>query len=218
MVAVAAIVVIVAVAAVLANAGVLGGDGVPAEGLTRVLVVAASPNDEGAVVGQIVMVVDVTEEPAALEPISPALAVSIPGTTYATLGDAYPFGGGAGVAEALARARDEVPYPYVALSADELAGAVTAAGGMNVTLPADMSVFDGSDLFTFERGEQMLSAAELHAVLKGAPYLADGERERLDASLAEGLAAVLAAEPESLTGATRTNLAADALARIAGSL
>ncbi len=89
---------------------------------------------------------------------------------------------------------------------------------MNVTLPADMSVFDGSDLFTFERGEQMLSAAELHAVLKGAPYLADGERERLDASLAEGLAAVLAAEPESLTGATRTNLAADALARIAGSL
>ena len=218
MVAAAAIVVIVAVAAVLANAGVLGGDGVPAEGLTRVLVVAASPNDEGAVVGQIVMVVDVTEEPAALEPISPALAVSIPGTTYATLGDAYPFGGGAGVAEALARARDEVPYPYVALSADELAGAVTAAGGMNVTLPADMSVFDGSDLFTFERGEQMLSAAELHAVLKGAPYLADGERERLDASLAEGLAAVLAAEPESLTGATRTNLAADALARIAGSL
>lgn len=218
MVALAAVLVIVAVAGVLANAGVLGGDGVPAEGLNRVLIVAASPDERGDVVGQIIVIADVTEKPAALEAVSPALAVSIPGTTYDTLADAYPFGGGAGVADALARACDEVALPYVALSAEELAGAVDAAGGITVALPADMSVFDGTDLFTFERGEQTLSAAELHAVLKGAPYLADGERERLDASLAEGLAGVLASEQDALTGATRTNLSTDALLRVATSL
>ena len=218
MVAFAAVLVIVAVAAVLANAGVLGGDGVPAEGLTRVLIVAASPDENGDVVGQIIVLADVTEKPAALEAVSPALPVSIPGTTYDTLADAYPFGGGAGVADALARARDEVPHPYVALTAEELADAVDAAGGITVALPADMSVFDGTDLFTFERGEQTLGAAELQAVLKGAPYLADADRERLDASLAQGLAAVLAADQEALTGATRTNLSSDALMRVAASL
>jgi len=218
LVAVGAIAVIVAVVGILAQAGALSGDGVPAKGLTRVLIVAASPDENGDVVGQIVMIADLTEEPAALEAVSPALEVTIPGTTYSTLGDAYPFGGGAGVAEALARTRGGAPLPYVALGADELAQAVTDAGGIRVTLPADMSVFDGDRLFTFDRGEQTLSAAELQAVLKGAPYLTDEERERLNESLAEGLAAVLAEEPGVLEGATRTDLAPDALQRVAASL
>ena len=218
LVAAGAIAVIVAAAALLAQAGVLGSRGVPADALSRVLIVAASPDEDGSVVGQIVMIADVTAQPAALEPVSPALAVSIPGTTYDTLADAYPFGGGAGTAEALARARDEEPLPYVAISADELADAVDAAGGMRVTLPEAMSVFDGTDLFTFKAGTQTLTAARLSAVLKGAPYLADREREALDASLAEGLAAVLSAEPGVLTGATRTDLAPDALERLAAAM
>jgi hypothetical protein len=218
LVAAGAIAVIVAAAALLAQAGVLGSRGVPADALSRVLIVAASPDENGSVVGQIVMIADVTAQPAALEPVSPALAVSIPGTTYDTLADAYPFGGGAGTAEALARARGEEPLPYVALTASELADAVDAAGGMRVTLPEAMSVFDGTDLFTFKAGTQTLTAARLSAVLKGAPYLADREREALDASLAEGLAAVLSAEPGVLTGATRTDLAPDALERLAAAM
>lgn len=218
LVAIVAVAVLVAVVALLAQAGVVGSRGVPADALSRVLIVAASPDENGGVVGQIVMIADVTAQPAALEPVSPALAVSIPGTTYDTLADAYPFGGGAGTAEALARARGEEPLPYVALSADELAGAVDAAGGMRVTLPEAMSVFDGTDLYTFKAGTQTLSAARLSAVLKGAPYLADSEREALDASLAEGLAAVLSAEPGVLTGATRTDLAPDALERLAAAM
>lgn len=213
-----AIVVIVAAAVILGEAGVLGPEGVAAEDLTRVLIVAASPDENGDVVGQIITIVDVTESPAALEPLSPALEVSIPGTTYSALADAYAFGGGAGTAEALADARNEAPLPYVAISADELAAAVEAAGGMRVTLPADMSVFDGTDLYTFKRGAQTLSVARLQAVLKGAPYLAEAEQQALDASLAEGLAAVLAANPGTLEGATRTDLAPDALERVAATL
>lgn len=218
LIALIAIGVIVAAAAVLAQAGVLGSQGVSADELSRVVIVAASPDESGSVVGQIILIANVTESPATLEPVSPALEVSIPGTNYNTLADAYPFGGGAGTAAALARARNESALPYVAISADELAAAVEAAGGMRVTLPAPMSVFDGDDLFTFKAGEQLLTAARVRAVLKGAPYLADREREALDASLAEGLAGVLSAEPGVLTGAARTDLAPDALERLAAAM
>lgn len=217
-IAITAMTVIVAGAAILAQAGVIGSKGVAAEGLTRVLIVAASPDEDGDVVGQIITIVDLTKQPTVLEAVSPTLQVSIPGTTYTTLADAYPFGGGAGTAEALARARGEDPLPYVALTADELAAAVEAAGGMRVTLPEAMSVFDGSDLYTFKAGEQTLTAPRLWAALKGAPYLADAERKTLDASLADGLAAVLAAEPWVLNGAAHTDLAPDALERLAAAM
>lgn len=187
-----------------------GSATVDAEDLSRVLIVAAAPDDSGDVVGQIVFVADLTEGPAALEPVSPALEVTIPGTTYGTLGDAYPFGGGAGTADALARARGDEPLPYVAIDARGLAEALEAVGTVEVTLPADMSVFDGDDLFTFSEGSQQLTAQEVLAVLKGAPYLTMGERERLDASLAEALAGALAASPETLEGAS-TNLSPHAV-------
>lgn len=186
------------------------GGAVDAEDLTRVLIVAAAPDDSGDVVGQIVVIADLTEGPAALEPVSPALEVAIPGTTYRALGDAYPFGGGAGTADALARARDEDPLPYVALDADALTEALEAAEPLALTLPADMSVYDGDDLFTFEAGTQELSAKEVLAVLKGAPYLTAGEREKLDASLAEVLADAISVSPETIVGAS-TDLSPEAI-------
>lgn len=213
LIALTAVVVVVAAAVILVQAGVLGSRAVSADDLSRVLIVAASPDENGSVVAQVIAVVDVTTTPATLEPVSPALNVTIPGTTYDTLADAYPFGGGRGVAEALARARNEEPLPYVALTADELAGAVEAAGGMRVTLPAAMSVFDGEDLYTFKAGEQTLSAARLQAVLKGAPYLADAEREKLDAELGAALAGLLAESPEPLASAD-TDLDESALAAL----
>jgi hypothetical protein len=194
-----------------------GSAEVSAEDLSRVLIVAAAPDENGDVVGQIVLIADVTEDPAALEAVSPALEVTIPGTTYSALGDAYPFGGGAGTAEALARAEGGEPLPYVAIDANALEAALEAAGPLSVTLPADMSVYDGDDLYTFEAGKQTLSAVELLAVLKGAPYLTMGERDKLDASLAEALAEALAASPGTLEGAD-TNLSPEAIVRLQGAL
>jgi len=217
-IAVVAVLVIAGAAVLLNRAGVIGPRGVAAEDLGRVLIVAASPDENGDVMGQIIMVADVTKSPAALAAVSPATEVRIPGTTYSTLGDAYAFGGGEGTARALAQIEGGEMLPYVAISSGELADAVAAAGGMRVTLPAAMSVFDGHDLFTFKEGPQTLSASRLQAVLKGAPYLADDERDALDASLAEGLAGVLASEPGTLRDALRTDLGPDALARIAASL
>jgi hypothetical protein len=211
------IVVVLVAAAALYGVWSRSAGVVKAEDLGRVLVVAASPDDNGAIVGQIVMIADVTSTPAALEAVSPALQVTIPGTTYSALGDAYPFGGGAGTADALARARDEEPLPYVAISPEDLEAALEAVGTVSVTLPVEMSVFDGEDLYTFDKGEQTLSAGEFLAVLKGAPYLTMGERDKLDASLAAALAEVIAAAPEVLETAD-TDLGPEALARLRGAL
>lgn len=188
---VAAVVVLLLVGvagAALVLTGGLGGTTVSAEELDRVLLVAASANESGEVVGQIIAVVSVAER--RVEPVSPALEVAIPGTSYSTLGDAYPFGGGEGTASAYERTSDEL-LPYVALTPEQLQIAIEGAGGLEVTLPADLSVFDGERLYAFEKGKQTLDAAEVRALLKGAPYLTSSERDELDTGLAEALADAL---------------------------
>lgn len=204
------LIVAVALAGALVYGSWNGAARVSAEELTRVLIVAAAPDETGAVVGQIIAIADVRA--GTFEAVSPALEAAIPGTSYSTLADAYPFGGGRGTAEALARAQGEEPLPYVAIDAQALRDAVTEAGGLRVTLRAPMSVFDGEELYTFETGAQTLDAAELGAVLKGAPYRTAELREKLDAELATGLLAVLAASPETLAEASDTNLSPEAVA------
>lgn len=197
--------------------GVMNPAQVSAEDLSRVLIVAASPNETGAVVGQIIVELELTSDRADVSPVSPALGVTIPGTSYSTLADAYPFGGGVGTAAALARARDEQPLPYVAIGAEELSTAVDAAGGVRVDLPAPMNVFDGEHLYALKAGKQTLTANELQAVLKGAPYLGERQREDLERELSSALIHALGAYPEALQSAD-TNLSEGALARLKDAL
>jgi hypothetical protein len=194
--------------------GVFESGTVGVDDLAEVALVAAAPDENGDVVAQIVALVDVRA--GSLEPVSPATGVTLPGTTYGTLADAYPFGGGAGVAEALARARVAEAPAYLALDAAALRSAVAQAGGAEITLPAEMAVFDGETLYTFAPGATTLSAEELGAVFKGAPYLTDAQRSQLDAELAGMLATLLAEWPGGLaaasdTGAIATNLSPEAL-------
>jgi hypothetical protein len=194
---------------------------VGADELAEVALVAAAPDENGHVVAQIVALADVRT--GTLTPVSPTTEVTVPGTTYTTLADAYPFGGGEGVAEALARAEGGPPPAYVALDAEALRDAVAGAGGVRITLPAEMAVFDGESLYSFARGPATLDADELGAVLKGAPYLDAAERAKLDTELAEMLAGLLAEWPGGLapasgTGAIATNLSPEALARLQDAL
>jgi hypothetical protein len=197
--------------------GIIGNSRVSAEALDRVLLVAASEDDSGSVVAQVIAIADVRGAEAALEPVSPELHVTIPGTSYSTLADAYPFGGGAGVAEALARAGGEKPLPYVAIGPEALAEAVAAAGGVEITLQAPMNVFDGETLYTFKAGEQTLSAEQLEAVIKGAAYRDTRLREKLDAELADALLQALRARPETIDSAD-TNLDESAIAKVKAAL
>lgn len=209
------LVIVAIVAAGLWYTGRLGGRGVSAEDLQKVLLIAAAPDETGDVVAQVIAVAEVSGNAKSPEAVDPATAVTLPGTTYSTLADAYPFGGGAGVAEALARAESGEPLPYVTLSASALMAAVKAAGGVTLELPAEMSVFDGEELFILSRGRQELTAAEFGAVLKGAPYLGMRERGELDAELARVTAALIA---DSAYTDVDTDLGEDAFAALTGAL
>lgn len=212
--AVATAVVIALGAAAAWYLGVFESDTVGPDDLAEVALVAAAPDENGDVVAQIVALVDV--DAATLEPVSPATDVTLPGTTYGTLADAYPFGGGAGVSAALARVRGGEAPAYVAVDAASLRSAVAEAGGVRITLPAEMAVFDGETLYTFAPGATTLTADELGAVFKGAPYLSAAQRAELDDELAGMLATLLAEWPDGLaaasdTGAIDTNLSPEAL-------
>ena len=210
-----ALVCILVIAAAVVVLGRVRSAGVAAEDLTRVLLVAAAPDENGDVVAQIVAVLDLTASPDSLTPISPATPATIPGTSYSTIGDAYPFGGGGAVAAAFARAEKSDPLPYVAVGPDTLAGLLADMEPVRLTLPAGMSVFDGERLYTFGRGATSVDASELAAVFKGAPYLSASERAALDAELSEMLADALAgASPEALA----TDLSPEALERLQGAL
>lgn len=214
-IAVGALVVVAAAVAVLFATGRIGATGVAAEDLTRVLLVGAAADENGDVVAQIVAIADVSGTGATLEPVSPAMSVTIPGTTYDTLADAYPFGGGAGVASALARARGGDPLPYVALSASGIEAALEQEGSVTLALPAPMSVFDGEQLFTLASGTRTLGPAEVAAVFKGAPYLTRTERAELDAELAGLLARLVGT---TSYGDASTDLSAEAYATLQSAL
>ncbi len=183
----------------------------------RVLIMAAAPDDTGALVAQVIAEADLTQSPAVIASIEPSLTVTIPGVTYDALKDAYAFGDGRAVAEAYAGAQAaSEPLPYIAVPAEALYDAVGVQGGITVTIPAQMNVFDGERLFTFEPGERTITAEELPALFRGAPYLAPRERAQLQEDLSVELARLVAAWPGGLAvaveeGVLASDLAAEAL-------
>jgi hypothetical protein len=173
----------------------------PAETPTRFLLVAGSADDAGAVVAQVIALVDTGQQ--TVTAVAPDLAVTIPGTTYSELKDAYPFGGGAAVAEAYAKATGTTQLPYIAISPGQLLQAIDGLATVSVTLPADMDVFDGDTLYSFEAGTCSLSGAEFAAVAKGRPYLTRAQRTQLDDSLAAALVNAAAVWPGGLEAALK---------------
>lgn len=163
---------------------------------SQVLLVAAAPDDTGAVVAQVIARVQVAS--GAVSAIEPSSAVTIPGTSFSSLKDAYAFGGGAAVASAYARLSGGAVLPYVAVGPKELKAAVDGVGGVAVSLPVDINVFDGAQLYQFQAGANTFSGAQLMAVLKGAAYLAPAQRSALQASLSQAFAQLLGRWPGGL--------------------
>jgi hypothetical protein len=182
----------------LSERGLLPAPWAGTKDVSRVMVVAAAPDSDGDVVGKIILLVDVSGAAAEISVIDPGLTVTIPGTDYTTLGDAYPFGGGRLTAEAYALAEGVDASPFVAISPEALGSAVDAADGVKVTLPAAMSVYDGERLYSFARGATVLDGSELFAVLKGAEFLGAGDAGVLRDEVAGALVGLLAGWPGGL--------------------
>ena len=167
--------------------------GVPEE----VLVVGAIQDAEGASVGGVVFMVD---SDGGFEYVDATAQVTIPGTSYKTLQDAYAFGGGAAVAEAYGRLQGVETPAWLALPQDVWMAVADEAGGVIVDAEEGAYIFLGKELVSIEEGEQELSGAELAAYWAAAPF-ADSERKALYISktVSEAVAGTVVSEWDSIT-------------------
>ena len=157
----------------------------------NVLLVIASPAPDGAATAGLIG----TVAGGRLTDVDPETTVTIPGTSSSKLGDAYTFGGGAGVVAAAQGQLGSGSLAYVAVPQATWGAAVTRAGGARVTLPDAMAVFDGTTLTTLSPGQQTLDATQVAAVVRGLSYLPVADRQALRAALLQGVSAALATTP-----------------------
>ena len=115
--------------------------------------------------------------------------MTIPGTSYTRLGDAFVFGGGAAVARALGDRQDGGRVAFVSVPESEWRAAIEASRGVEVNVREKVTVFDGEKLTTIPAGKQTLSANDVAALLRGLSYVSPSQsqaiRRELERQLAE---------------------------------
>lgn len=197
------LVVSIAVAATLAGTGAFStqtDSAIP----TRLLVVAATQDADGATVAGIAFLMSDT---GAATQVDTRARVDIAGTSYDMVRDAYSFGGGAGVARAVDELYSEpAPLEWVVLPAELWIGLVDSAGGVPVEVRQSVNVYVDNDLYSIERGAHRLTGAEVHAL---AAVAAESERGTED--LGAALSAELASDWTSLVTAVADGQATSSL-------
>lgn len=140
--------------------------------LDRAVVVFSSKTEDGAQVAQVVALV--TNGGEQVEFIDPEATATVPGTSYTKLGEAYPFGGARGVAEALAgRAGGRVAYVDVP---EDTWKRILPVEGVDVSLSQPLEVFDGQRLVSFKSGETTVAPGDVPHLMQGIAYLAPADR------------------------------------------
>ena len=186
------------------------------DSLDRVVVVVfASQAEDGAEVGQVIAVA--TGGGSTVRLLDPRQSATIPGTSYDKLGDAYPFGGGKAVADALA-GDASARNAYVDVPEAAWIALLQARGGaVSVVLPKALAVFDGTRLVSFSEGTRTVAPVDVPALLRGAAYLETADRMRVVEAVGEASLSALAGAGGP-AGAVRTDLTPEAYARLLGAL
>jgi hypothetical protein len=177
-----AVVVVAAAVGALVMLRPTGGGVAESAAPTRVVVVFAMAGEDNAVTAQLVAVVDSASGRYELKETSST--VSIPGTSYSLLRDAYPFGGAKAVAAALDGGAVKAGTGWVDISPE--AWQRLLAAGVEVTITEPFDTFDeASDRYTeFEAGTQRVEAADLRSLVNGVPYLGSESRTTILGELA----------------------------------
>lgn len=155
-------------AAVLAAFLGVGSSGYQPAGVPdEILVVCPVRDAEGATVGGILFLLD----PAGrVDVVDATMRVTIPGTSYETLQDAYPFGGGAAVAAAYAdRKGVEIPA-WLVLPEAEWMSVVDQAGGAEVEVRESINAYVEGSLVSIEEGKGTLTGSQLAALWASASF------------------------------------------------
>lgn len=156
-----------------------------------VLVVLVMPDPDGVMLPRVIDEYVTEGAATSLRSLDPSMPATVAGTTAQTLAETYVFGGGNGVAGAVAHSEGAQPPQWVIVTPDALRTLVTS-GSVTVNVPADMQVFDGTQLYSFSAGPQSVSLAVLPALFDGAPYLTRQQQADLRRQVGDALGSALA--------------------------
>lgn len=192
--ALAVVVVVVAIAVAALAAFVARGGAVKLgtrAAPDKVVVVFAMQDEQRTVVAQTIAVVDAAT--GSFETADTSATVSIPGTSYTLLRDAYPFGGAKAVATALDDGVLKPGTAWVEVTPDAWKRLLKA--GVDVTITESFETFDEvTERYTeFVDGPNHVAADDLWGLVNGVAYLSAGERSTIIDALARASLRELAA-------------------------
>ena len=148
------------------------------------------PAADGANAPRVIDVYVETPSGWTVRSVSPTTPADIPGTSASTLADAYSFGGGKGLASALA-ANPGIPVDAWVIVNEAAWLQLHGHNALSIELPSDVEVFDGSRLYSYADGTTSVPAEELPQLLQGAAYLSAGGDESVRGQVGGALAKAL---------------------------
>jgi len=186
----------------------------------KTVIVFAATGEDGAQLAGIVALA--SDGGGSAQVFDPLMKVTIPGTSYDQLRDAYPFGGARAVADSLAaRAGEDAGWVDVseeawvaALEAD--LPETTTRIGIEIDLPKSLDVFDGNRLASFPEGTSVVRPGDVPLLLRGMAYLPESARQQVAAKVGDALLHALGAHATA-EGVT-TDLTPEALAALRAKL
>ena len=174
--------IVIAVASGLVEVPVGGGSP------TRILVVAAAPDEGGSDLAALAFVADAsTGQVTLLDTLETA---TVSGTSATTAAEALPFGGGEAVAAALTAQTGGDELEWIVLPATEWARLIDAAGGVTVDVPKSLSAYTSGKLTLLDPGSQKLSGTQAVALVSAVKYAGTPDEQK--AVLREMTAAISA--------------------------
>ena len=177
----------------------------PATAGGPVLVALVLPDAEGVLTIRALDRYDGTGTALRVSSVDPLASATVPGTSAASLAEAYSFGGGDGLAEAYAAAAGGVTPAWIIVSPSSwstLMGATPVA----ITLPTDIDVFDGKELYSYAAGSASVPAGEIAQVMNGAALLSATDRKLIREAVGDALATAILQGAQRAPSAIQTNL------------
>jgi hypothetical protein len=214
----AAALVLVGVVVALALLGVLPSGSpsdVPADGAVAVALVL--PDQDGVVTLRVLDVYSPSGANWSVRSVSPTTPAVVSGTSGTSLADAYSYGGGDALAEALST---QAGLPVSGWVSVDQRGWEALRGNVpfEIDLASDIAVFDGRELHSFGSGRVMVSSAQTPRLLDGAAYLNASHSRDMRVQVGDVLRSSLASAGPDALSTVRSSWSGSALSEWAKSL
>lgn len=176
---------------------------------SSVVVALVLPGSDGELAPRVIDVYSKSGGRWSVRSLSPTSSAQVPGTSGSTLADAYSFGGGRGLLAAI-RAKGSAADSWVIVGPTAWAQ-LQAGKPVPLDLPADLEVFDGSQLYSFDAGAASVPPDQVAILLQGGALLTPREDATIRAQIGDALGLALVANRRAGGSGLSSSLAPDAL-------